>query len=874
MSWLSAFQLLGFLLLFIGTEAMAGAPLLYRQPAYQSPVQGGPDDLLLLAGFGFAAGDTVIYRAVRDTTEPLAIPPSVPTDSGAEFGLASIVSSAAIPYSLTVKLPRAIDADQTYALWVHTARGEWSRAVMINDARPLWASPPYVYASGMPAALSREIKIVGRNLQPSAGRSTRIRLLGPERFAGTAVPGDAPARTLNSYVARVPLPDHLAPGSYRIEVSRDGASWVEIEGQSLDVRPDPAPMAQFSISDVRFGGCRPDDGLDDTACILRAIAAAKLAGGGEVTFGPGTWDLIDSAQPGLIGDVGIVVPIGVGLRGSGRELTRLERHSAWTDVSPAGAAFTLFGNTRVTGFTFHDVKAYQARDRAGPFLQLGGQSRVDSGANRPSATIDDVIITGNTFDKTMVGIGNAGLPVRRLFITHNTFGAFNSALELTGDRYDVNREYRLDDSVIDDNVFKPGSKLDLLEKTGTLASELGAGHRLDFSGNTADGSSTDYLYSPDDAKGWRAAFFWSLQGNSEQVLISQNSMTCTGDKIGDGEALAFDNNANTFALTEAAGVEHAMPASVTVSAPLVARQNERPVPISDYYIGHWVQVVSGPGRGQARKITGYATDTGNRTTTFRVAPDWDVAPIPGLTRIAVGREFWQLYVLDNQVDNRQPLCQKSNRSRRDAGGITLWAQSADSVIAGNRQYDSDGILVQQNYIVPEHACADCAMEGFFQSALDIRGNLVDGEYDWANDCSSSGIALGLAAAPWGHAPPPTVSLGVAVSYNVIRRADGLHGGAISQLDSWWSGPPPNRWPLSDNVIIQHNSIADIDGQRASAICGKGRPRMGIAFPDHEIAWRTVLYRNSCEHVSVPIGEGGVDAVRVCPTSTPASCECP
>ena len=123
-------------------------------------------------------------------------------------------------------------------------------------------------------------------------------------------------------------------------------------------------------------------------------------------------------------------------------------------------------------------------------------------------------------------------------------------------------------------------------------------------------------------------------------------------------------------------------------------------------------------------------------------------------------------------------------------------------------------------------------------------------------------------------PPPTVGFGVSISHNTIRHADAQYGGAIALLDSWSAGPEPHRWPLSDNVLIHHNSISDIDGARAAPQCGKSRARIGIAFPDPAIAWRTVLYANSCKNVSVPIGEGGVDTVRICPSSAPDSCECP
>ena len=165
------------------------------------------------------------------------------------------------------------------------------------------------------------------------------------------------------------------------------------------------------------------------------------------------------------------------------------------------------------------------------------------------------------------------------------------------------------------------------------------------------------------------------------------------------------------------------------------------------------------------------------------------------------------------------------------------------------------------------------MESFFQSFLEIRGNIVDGEYDWDTNCSASGIVTGVAAAPWGGEIPPTVGYGVSISHNTVKHADGAQGGGIAQVSSWYAGPEPHRWPLSDGMLIHHNALRDISGKSAIPICGNRVPRIGINFPAPEIAWRTVLYGNSCTNVSVPIGGGGVDVTRVCPAPAPNSCEC-
>ena len=206
---------------------------------------------------------------------------------------------------------------------------------------------------------------------------------------------------------------------------------------------------------------------------MRAIAAAQRLGG-TVYFGPGTWDLIDGHQPGLAANEGIVVPPGVRLLGAGSAQTRVQRHREWNDAPRA--AFTLVGHTLVTGFTFSDLQVFQAGDQAGPFLQVGeawAGVAVGGGHLAASSVAEEVVITRNMFDKPNVAIGGGGIPINRLFITYNTFGAYTSALELSGDQYNTVYKYRLDDSVIDHNIFKPGSKLDVRQKTGTLASELG-----------------------------------------------------------------------------------------------------------------------------------------------------------------------------------------------------------------------------------------------------------------------------------------------------------------------------------------------------------------------------------------------------------------
>jgi hypothetical protein len=846
----------------VGAHAEAAPPRLYNQPAYESTVRGEPDDLLLIAGYGLSKDDRVVYQAVN--APQLAHPRMLPGSSDATSGVAEVVNKSNVPYSLTVRLPKSLVATQTYELWVVTAQQEWSEPVWINDARPLWFSPAVLY-SREPDSGERFLKVVGRNLNPAQDAITEVRLLGTSPLTLAAEPASAEDSSLDRYVARVKLPATLPPGDYRVQVRRDRANWVEVAGQRLNVRANPTE-AIFALSDPAYGGCKPDDGMDDAPCIVRAVAAAQAAGGGTVSFGPGTWNLSARTEKP---SQGILIARGVSLQGAGRSATTIVQNADGTVA--AATSFTLLGGNSVSGFTFRDAHVYSAKSPDNAMIVLGG----GPDATRPEGnSVTDVVIAQNLFDRPNIAISDSGVAIARLRITGNEFRAYRRGLNLGGSRYLVNDKFQVTDSQIDHNLFKPGSYLAVDIVQGTIASEVGASLRVDFSNNTADGASTDGLYAPTDAHGWRAAFFWHLNNDQEMVLVSQNSASCTGDKDGDGEALSFDNNANTFGLPGAATVLRADTDSVTVQSMLAKRQNDRDIKIPNYYVGHWLQVGAGPGLGQVRKIVSYTEDSANGTVTFKIAPAWDVVPTEGQTRINVGREFWQVYALANEVDHRQPLCQKSNRTANKGGSISFWAQNADSVIAGNRQHDTDGIIFQQYYNAEESGCSACGRATFYADFLEIRDNSIDGEYDWDDDCSSSGIFASMAAGPALQSVPATVGFGTAISHNVVSHADGRKGGAISFQPTWLQGPPPHRWRLVDSTLIFHNTLRNLDGAPARGCKGGApHPRTAISLGASSLMQDSTLYGNSCADARRALVGQAADMTAVCPVGTTTGCGC-
>lgn len=862
---ISTWKIVNALLLLLGS-ACAGAtpPILFSQPAYQSPVRGDPGDLLMLAGDGFASTNTVVYQALTDTTQPPGPPSSIPTTTDATSGVAPLVSTLDVPHSLTVALPSVMQTDQAYMLWVQDASGAWSNGVRINDARPLWLTPDSAYVSAPKANLPRYLKVVGRNLQPAPGATTQLQLTGPASYTLSAVNHGYPGNALDRYVAQVTLPANMTPGIYTVQASRDGVSWLGVaSGQTLVIAPDPVTPPTFSISDPAYGGCAPNDGLDDTPCIVKAIAAARAAGGGSVVFGSGVWDMSNNTQPGVV-YFGVLVPVGVNLIGASATSTTIQRDTTWNMQKPI---FTLQGQNTVQGITFKDAYVYQPSDPGRALLGLGvAPVNAQSYNSADPNVVSGVTITQNVFVQPFVAIEDAGMPIDHLFVTNNDFGAYDLGLYLDLAHY-------VSDSVVAYNTFEPGSYINVATGQGAIPTGASAGQRLDFSNNTADGTSTRYLYNPaTDAKGFRAAFFWSLLGDHEEVLVSQNTVLCSGDKDGDGEAIAFDGNSNVSALSTAQPVLAASANSVTVQGPLLALSN------GTAYTELWVQIAQGTGVGQVRPVVAYSSTAG-QPVTLTVSPAWDVVPGPDSV-VTTAKEYWQLYTVDNYVDQRQPECQKSNANQPSGGVIGLWAGSSDSAIEGNQQYDTSGIQYDLAYKVQSAQFGTAPATGY-QTFLDIRNNTVEGEYDWAASCSYSGIRGWYGASPDAPAGPPIESFGVSISHNTVTQADDLNGGAIALSRSWYAGPPPGTWRYAENTLIFRNSINNIANPPAGPAtaysnCSATYPRMGIHLDD-SMVWHTVLYGNTCNNVAQNLSDQGTATLRACPVSAAAgatnTCEC-
>jgi hypothetical protein len=242
--------------------------------------------------------------------------------------------------------------------------------------------------------------------------------------------------------------------------------------------------------------------------------------------------------------------------------------------------------------------------------------------------------------------------------------------------------------------------------------------------------------------------------------------------------------------------------------------------------------------------------------------------------VFLGRQFWQVYVVANEVTQATPPCQKSNLNSPRGGVIGFGAPVADSAIEGNRQVDTDGILFLSDYSAHTPSCPLCLGAGAFVTALEIRGNRIEGEYDWSSDCSWSGIHGYFVATPTPEEPPPIMGFGTIIAHNVISHADGQRGGAIDIAHAGASGPPPGNWPMVQSLLIFGNAISDISGALPRSACREGqRDRAGIRLEGPGNIRDTVLEGNQCERVDTLLEDLGVATTRLCPENEAGSCEC-
>ncbi len=852
----------------LGLPARAQAPEVYTTPHYQSPVRGGPGDLIVIPGHRLERGAQVVYMQFSGPTPPPP-PTSVPSANTAAQGTLWTPDAGGedafgnAPLSITGQLPSVMDSSATYALYVQNPDSEpdeWSKPVVINDARPLWASPDLMHVNVNGFGGDRVLRITGRNLERmvTGGIAVppKVRLSGPSPapIELVALPADP---DLEHYVVEVEVPAGLAVGIYDIELSMDWVHWRELPSNTLEIRADPIPKVIFAVHE--YGDdehpCQPDDGVDDTWCIREALIDAAVLGQGEVFFEDGQWDLIDpleALQSPFLGwstHHGLLVPPNVDLVGTHRDHARIVKHPQWDTL----VVFTLLGGNRVHDLHFDEQivgepsgsDPFHEEPLAGAptstyFLQIGHIPWTP--VPYEIEEVREVAIYDCRMTDMAHGMSDGGWPISRLYIHNNEFQVYHTAINLGGANNDA-VNFTIEDAVVADNIFYPGDYISADRTQGTIATQLGAGRRVDFSRNFTDGRING---------GWRASHFWHMSGSQEMLLVSDNLAYCTSDKAGDGEFIAFDGNRDHPGFEGMVAVLDADESKVMVDG-------QWRVPDTRSYLDHWLVVVDGTGVGQARKIVDYTEDEQPRIV---VDPPFDVAPDP-TSRVVAIRGYWSAYIVANEVhDDLASGCSKSNPIGVTGKGGVIGSTGGtwDSTIEANVQVEADGIVLHSGYsgvdvfdpptwlpqcdpndpqFDPSLNCAPVYM-GYrttVKYAVEVVANDVDGEYAWnvwPNPSSVGGVRLMYDAEPTFQ--NPVLGYNVVVADNSIRQSDSGYLGAITLRRSWHM---PETWrPAYLAATIFDNLVADAD--------------WGIALP-HPEALATALADNVQDVLQTPAG---------------------
>lgn len=677
-------------------------------------------------------------------------------------------------------------------------------------------------------------------------------------------------------------------GTSWVQIASDPALSPPGSPMRLTVIADPPVRFQAIVSAYSDSVSGPCSGLDDvydpvlgrnddTLCITRAIEdASRHTGGGDVVFPAGTWHVnlncwgadignetsITDSYPftvvtvpplgptyspcivryAAISDGSLKVPKGVSLVAQGAVptdpatiqttiLTGAVFDNAYINWNTAhsmprpnlryerASVFGLLGNNVVRGLRFYDsynptISGLDGNGNPYPAVTAPGDKSL-------SFDGDDITITSNFFDGTMA-LGGINPRVLRtsllgigvdehvgLIITGNRVGVYENSI-VAG---------VVEDSVISGNKFLPGALID------PVAVGIAGARHLDISSNDIDGTDTTYTAGN---HGFRAGIFLSSVTAEENILISNNTFECVGNRVDaagvalDGEAITVDSNKDRqgfktglWVVPDAMNPSSVLTVSVQqgacydtinnvalpieacfVTADCVPAMNQTKIcapgdallleNIHDY-VGRWMHVTIGPGLGQTRKVSDASRVGGSVKLT--VSPAFDVAPTAA-SRILVTEQAWQLYVVHNTIDDnndngtRCPLPATYGGSF-SGGLIGFFGATADSVIESNVQINTQGITMNAAYsyaytplgmpsVSPGHS------NQFFN---EVRGNTIINSFNAAaNGTAYSGNhvggGIGLNAqvgviASGQLVPTPTsdyMGFGNSVAYNTITNA--------------------------------------------------------------------------------------------------------
>jgi len=126
-----------------------------------------------------------------------------------------------------------------------------------------------------------------------------------------------------------------------------------------------------------------------------------------------------------------------------------------------------------------------------------------------------------------------------------------------------------------------------------------------------------------DRRGWRQHSSGNLTNDGENLLISDNQISCSGDKAAT-ESCRFGQQRRHVGFESRTNHQCGRPGLVRINRALLHEQYGQPVP--DNYYTPIGSGSSPPGLGQTPRVESYTEDRATGMVTLRISPSWDVVP--------------------------------------------------------------------------------------------------------------------------------------------------------------------------------------------------------------------------------------------------------
>lgn len=591
-------------LLWIGTADARPTIFWFNDPV-------GPDETVLVTG---ADLDLVTAATITRLSDPEA-------PAGAETAVDLLQSN---PLSLKFVVPKDFSPG-IYRLALKY--GEESLSATINLPTIYWRQGNL----GEAVSPAGWIQVFGRNI---VRRQERAQLaLIPEN--GTAAVKAVPTKG-DLWRGIFSLPDHLAPGRYRLHLSNgDGGGSEWVDAGDIVVRPiDPEPAQSF---DVRAYGAIGDGRTDSARAINAAMDAASHSGGGIVYFPRGRY-LISEA---------LVIPPGIRIRGERTDLVNL----VWPDF-PNPPDALISGTSR---FSIEDLTIYASNHH---HVIAGGFAGRDAlAANASDIAIRRVRIRASAFRGQM----DPQAAFQRMEEFRKTFANFSpDTIRLSGDRIEVS----------DCDILGSGHSLYLLKATNAVISgnilNNGRNGLLSITGSRQVIFEKNLLTGADlEATGGAITTLSKQVSASENIFVGGNTIKAVYGW--DREGMTSDGPDGYYF----GHAESTAPNIVSLADP------PNPYTAGRDWVGAAVMVVNGRGAGEYGRVAAFEKTSSKPSIVLDRALQ---VPLDQTSEITVVQAQQNYLIIDNFFEDTGVAAQS-------------YGTALGHVIAGNRSNRTSGFAV-------------------------------------------------------------------------------------------------------------------------------------------------------------------------------------